>query len=221
MSCNVDFHVISTGSCGNAVVINNEILIDCGIPFRDLENYYSKLKLVCLTHIHGDHFNVSTIRRLASMRPTLRFACGEWLVIPLVKKCLVKEHNIDILDFEKEYDYGKFRIITFPLVHNVPNMGYKIHFTDGSRMIYATDTNNLNGIEAAGYDLYMIEANFDDDEIHERIKKKQETGQYAYEFQVLKNHLSRKKCDDFVYKNIGPNGVYVYMHEHRKSSQEG
>ena len=81
-------------------------------------------------------------------------------------------------------------------------------------MIYCTDTNNMNGIMALNYDLFMIEANYDEDEIEERIRQKKENGEYAYELQVIKNHLSKQKCDDFIYRNIGPNGGYGYMHRH-------
>lgn len=49
----MDFDVISSGSNGNAVVINNSILIDIGVPMNRLKEYKSKLKLVLLTHIHS------------------------------------------------------------------------------------------------------------------------------------------------------------------------
>ena len=51
MICKVK--VISTGSKGNAVLLNDEILIDCGVPFRELEPYCKGLRLVLLTHVHG------------------------------------------------------------------------------------------------------------------------------------------------------------------------
>ncbi len=65
------YDVISTGSKGNAVIIDN-ILIDCGVPFNKLTQAYKKLQLVLLTHKHSDHFRPSTIKRLAAERPTLR-----------------------------------------------------------------------------------------------------------------------------------------------------
>lgn len=214
MSCKIDYNIISTGSQGNAVIINDIILIDCGVPFKALKPYYKALKLVLLTHIHSDHFNKTTIKKLAAERPTLRFACGRWLAEQLTS-CGVDKGNIDILEFDKLYGYGICNIIPVPLVHNVPNCGWKLHFTGGGKMIYATDTNNLNGISARYYDLYLIEANYDDTEIKQRIQHKKEAGEYAYEMQVVKNHLSKAKCDDFIYRNIGPNGTYVYMHCHR------
>lgn len=39
-------------------------------------------------------------------------------------------------------------------------------------------------------------------------------GEYAYEYQVLKNHLSKKKCDEFLAKNAGINSAFIYLHGH-------
>lgn len=218
MTCPIKYNIISTGSKGNAVIINDYILIDCGVPFKVLRPYYKKLKLVLLTHIHGDHFNKTTIKKLSLERPTIRFACGRWLAEPLVA-CGVPKTNIDILEANTNYCYGLCSVIPVQLVHNVPNFGYKIHFTKGSKMMYATDTNSLNGVSAWHYDLYMIEANYEDQEINERIRQKKDNGEYAYEYDVLRNHLSKKKCDDFIYNNIGTNGVYVYMHTHQEDKE--
>ncbi len=210
----ISYTIISSGSSGNAVVINKHVLVDCGVSFTLLQQFYKDLKIVLLTHIHSDHFKKKTIKKLSQERPTLRFACGKWLVSAVVD-CGVPKENIDVLDFDIMYNYGICNIIPIPLVHNVPNCGYKIHFPTG-KVIYATDTNNLNGITARDYDLYLIEANYEDDEIQERLRAKKENGEYAYELSVLKNHLSRAKCDDFIYRNIGENGEYVYMHCHRE-----
>lgn len=47
------YEVIATGSSGNAVLINNEILIDCGVSWKKIRPYAKKLKLVLLTHEHS------------------------------------------------------------------------------------------------------------------------------------------------------------------------
>lgn len=212
----IPFEIISTGSQGNAVVINRIILVDCGVAFKELEPYYHALKLVLLTHIHSDHFNKTAIRLLARERPTLRFACGKWLVNDLIT-CGVAKSNIDVLDFDVMYNYGVCNVIPIPLVHDVPNCGWKIHFPIG-KVIYATDTNNLNGITARDYDLYLIEANYVDEDIRKKIREKEANGEFAYERRVLRTHLSKAKCDNFIYSNIGSRGRYVYMHCHRDDS---
>lgn len=211
----IDYKILSTGSDGNAVIIENDIMIDCGVSFKSLKDDVRGIKLVLLTHIHSDHFNRATIKRLATERPTLRFGAPWWLIENL-SICGMTKHNIDVLQCGYRYKYGNVTVEPFELVHNVPNCGYKLFFDDGRKMIYATDTNNLNGIVAKNFDLYMIEANYEDEDIERRIREKKENGDYAYEAQVMKNHLSKAKCDDFIYKNIGANGQYVYMHRHEE-----
>lgn len=214
-TCNsLTYEVIDTGSGGNAVVLNRSVLIDCGVPYKALKEYVPALRLVLLTHIHGDHFRKSTIRRLAAERPLLRWGCGHWLVEPLTR-CGVSLDKIDILEIGKLYGYGICNVIPVPLVHNVPNQGYKIHFPTG-KVIYCTDTGNLNGIKARWYDLYLIEANYEDSELDQRIVDKKERGEYAYEIRVKHDHLSKDQADDFIYRNIGPNGYYIYMHAHEE-----
>lgn len=212
MQKRIEYNVISTGSKGNAVIINKLILIDCGVSFKALKEFYKDFKLVLLTHIHSDHFNKTTIKRLSQERPTLRFACCRWLVRPLVELGVDKK-NIDVLDFNIMYGYGICNVIPVPLTHNVPNCGYKIHFPFG-KLFYATDTNNLNGIVARNYDLYMIEANYEDEEINKRIELKKAAGIYAYEKDAIKNHLSKAKCDQFIANNMGQHSEYCYLHCH-------
>lgn len=215
----VPYHIVSTGSQGNAVVINTVILVDCGVPYKAIEPYVRGLKLVLLTHIHSDHFRPSTLQRLANERPTLRFACCRWLVADLVAAG-VHTRNIDVLEIGTMYGYGICNVIPVPLVHNVPNCGYKIHFPIG-KVFYATDTNNLNGITARHYDLYMVEANYEDEVIKAKIAEKKAAGEYAYEVRAMHNHLSKAKCDDFIYRNIGPGGEYVYLHCHVDEEGDG
>lgn len=215
----VPYHIISTGSHGNAVVVNESVLIDCGVSFKAIKPFCSRLKLVLLTHIHSDHFNPTTLRMLSENRPTLRFGCCRWLAADLVAAG-VPTANIDILEIGVMYGYGICNIIPVSLSHDVPNCGYKLHFPVG-KVFYATDTNNLHGITARHYDLYMVEANYEDETIMEKIAAKEEAGEYAYEKRVLKNHLSKTKCNDFIYRNIGPGGVYVYLHCHVDADEEG
>ena len=40
------------------------------------------------------------------------------------------------------------------------------------KLIYATDTNSLDGITAKNYDVYLIEVNYVTEEIQQKIKRK-------------------------------------------------
>ena len=214
-----NYQVIRSGSKGNAVILAGNIMVDCGVPWKAIQGLHRKLQLVLLTHIHSDHFNPTTIHRLAAERPLLRFACGRWLVKPLLD-CGVEAHRIDVMEDGRSYSYRSlYNIEPVPLVHDVPNFGYKImlYGTDGRpwrKIFYATDTGNLNGIKAPDYDLYLLEANYGEEEIKKRMSEKKANGEYSYEHRVVKTHLSLEQCNDFIYENIGPNGEYVYLHQH-------
>ena len=212
----MNYNVIATGSTGNAVVINDSILIDCGTSFKALEPVVKKLRIVLLTHCHTDHFNPTTIRRLAAERPTLRFACCKWLVANLLA-CGVSAHNIDMLQTGKLYSCGEYKISPIKLYHDVDNCGWRI-FRGPEKAIYITDTTTVKGIIAKNYDLYLVEANYSEPEIHERIRSKETTGQYIYEYRVLKTHLSKEECDEWLLENAGENSEYVYIHQHKEDT---
>ena len=198
----IDYNIIATGSKGNAVVIDQKILIDCGVSFKALSKVYRALKLVLLTHIHSDHFQPTTLRLLAENRPTLRFACCAWLCKPLVDAG-VPVSQIDVLEPGHMYGYGICNVRPDMVKHNVPNCAWKVWLPSG-KLFYCTDMNNLNGITAPNYDLYMVEANYDDAEIQAKIAEKKLNGEYIYELGVLHNHMSLAKINDcitIIFKN--------------------
>lgn len=208
----MNYKIISSCSTGNATIIRDIILIDCGVTLKKLEKYYKQLKIVLLTHVHQDHFNRSTIKRLAQERPTLRFACCEWLLQPLLE-CGVERRNIDILQIGTKYDYKLFKIVAIKLYHDVNQCGYRILFDD-YKVIYMTDTKTIEGISAKNYDLYLVEANYKENELEERIKQKQLQGDFTYEWRVKDTHLSEEQCVEFLLNNMGKKSEYVFMHQH-------
>lgn len=214
----IKYNIVSSGSKGNAVILNDEILVDCGVPFKAIAPFIKPLKLVLLTHIHGDHFNVATIKRLSAERPALRFVCGTWLALPL-SKAGVPVRNIDIVESGNVYAYKSASIVPFLLYHDVPNMGYKIAIADGdnvAKAFYATDAGHLNGIFAKNFDLYLVEGNYDDEELQQRIDEKKADQKFVYERRAKEFHLSKNQCVDFFLRNAGANSKFVYLHEHGK-----
>lgn len=212
------YKIIGSGSDGNGLIIEETILIDCGISFKKLKDDYKKLKIVLLTHRHQDHFNKATINKLASERPTLRFGCCEWLVKDLVE-CGVNKRNIDVLKIGKIYDYRDFKVIPINLYHDVPNCGYKLKI-NGNKLIYATDTNRIDHIIAKNYDFYFIEGNYEsDEELAQRKSDKLLSGDFIYEDRVKETHLSKVQATEWLMENMGENSKYIFMHEHRSKKE--
>jgi len=211
------YDIIATGSKGNAVVFYDRVMVDCGVSFSKLAPVYRNLQLVLLTHVHGDHFQDRTISRLAYERPTLRFAAPEWLIGKLIA-CGVQKRNIDVIEPEIWYEYGAVMISAFSLHHDVPNVGYKIHFSSETKpetLVYATDTSKLPDIP--NYDFYFVESNYlDAEDLASRIEKKQAEGAYCYEYRVAENHMSQEYVTDWLQRNGHSKSRYVFLHGHEE-----
>lgn len=219
------YKIIATGSSGNAVLLNGCILVDCGVSVKTLQPFERDLRLVLLTHIHGDHFRKATVKALARQHPALRWGCCEWMTAPLLEAG-VNPRCIDVfrtIDAETEYLYPPLGIKVRPvkLTHNVPNCGYHIFTLDNAdKAFYATDTGSLDGIEAKGYNLYLVEANHREAEIQARIAAKQAAGaKFIYETSAAVNHLSYEKACAWLQNNMTPDGVWVQLHEHKEKGR--
>lgn len=203
-------NVLASGSKGNAVIYGKSILVDCGVPFALIKPYLKEIQLILLTHEHGDHLNVATLKKIISERPALRVGCCEWLndKLDFVK-------NLDIYQIGSLYDYGVVKISPIQLYHDVPNCGYRLFF-DIMKIIHATDTAHLEGITASEYDVYAIEHNYDEDAVFESIKAIEAAGGYAHQRGSINSHLSDQQATEFIWKNKGKKEpLIVRLHEHK------
>ena len=185
------YKVISTGSKGNCVVINDKIAIDLGISYRKLGDYKKTIKLVFLTHQHTDHFNWDTVRLLAHDHPTVKFACMDYMVNSLKK--IVPPKNIYILKPDTKYDLGICQAAAFDLEHDVPNCGWRL----------------------------FIEGNYDYETTLKRYREKKEKGEYAYELRAMSNHLSIDQFKEFIAKNnVKGEVIMMHQHEDKDEIEE-
>ena len=202
--------VISSGSEGNAVIYNNTIMVDCGVTLKALQEVKRSLKIVLLTHKHGDHLKLRTLQRLQAERPTLRIACGNFLLeeLPCIK-------NIDVLQVGKIYDYGAFKVSPVKLYHDVPNFGWRIFLPNGQKIFHATDTVHLEGITAKGYDLYAIEHNYCEEYIQQAIEEARANGEYTHAYGNINTHLSIQQARAFIEANRKESSEVLELHKSR------
>ncbi len=206
----IQTQVISSGSEGNAVIYNNAIMVDCGVTFKALETVKRSLKIVLLTHKHSDHLKIRTLQRLQAERPTLRVACGDFLLeeLPCIK-------NIDVLQVGKIYDYGAFKVSPVKLYHDVPNFGWRIFLPNGQKIFHATDTAHLEGISAKGYDLYAIEHNYCEEYIQQAIEEARANGEYTHAYGNINTHLSIQQARAFIEVNRKESSEVLELHKSR------
>lgn len=207
------YKVISSNSKGNAVLYHDSILIDCGMPFSKIKPYLHKLQLILLSHQHLDHFNIKTLKKIQFERPGLRIGCGKHML-----NLLNGIRNVDVYEIGEWYDYDQFKLSPIKLYHDCTNVGYRI-FKEDHKLIHATDTAHLNGIEAKNYDLYAIEFNYDEETIYDIIAEKEAKGEFAYEKGAINTHLSEQQARDFIFKNKGEKYEVLRLHESTRYEQ--
>ena len=45
------YNIISSSSDGNAILINDKVLIDCGVSYNKLKPFIKDIKVILLTHL--------------------------------------------------------------------------------------------------------------------------------------------------------------------------
>lgn len=211
--------IIQTGSSGNCIIVNNNFMLDCGIPYSKIKDKIKSIKFIFISHRHSDHFNKTTIKKIAYEFPNIKFIVGYDLVKPLIE-CNVTKKNIFFLEIGKYYAIGEYFVELMYLYHDVPNNCIKIHYPKNDfKMIYATDTSEIDHIEAKNYDLALIEANYDDEEtIQKKIVEAKKENKYTYLERVQYTHLSQLKALNWLNKNNIKD--YVFIHEHIDRKEE-
>lgn len=129
-------------------------------------------------------------------------------------ECGVSSERIDVLKLNRKLKYRYFSFQPIRLYHDVENYGLRIIY-EKEKAIYITDTKTIEGIVAKDYDLYLIEGNYDEEEIQERIRQKEEAGEFINEYRTMERHLSIEEATDFLLKNMGNKGTYEFIHQHR------
>lgn len=196
----IEYHVISSGSHGNCVVINN-LMVDCGVPFKKIKNYLYEIDYLFITHIHSDHLNKSTIKSIRKMFPHVKIIANYEVAMAI---------NVDIIANEgypvKDIDIP---IVPFECVHDVKTYGFTLEL-NGLDVIYATDTNNLDNVpEDKKFDYFFIESNHDE----AKVKIAKATRGYNPKMSALR-HLSTQKARAFYYlRRKSKESKFIELHK--------
>lgn len=176
--------VYGSSSEGNAYSISDgttRLLIECGIPFRELQiktNFFDPMPEGCLiSHSHGDHAkSVNDLMRLGIDCYMSDETAAEVDYDVRYRKWKPIEHNY-------KTQIGTFKVLPLQMAHDVRCLGFYIHSTKTMEsLFFATDTccipYNLPPI-----DYIMVEANYDFDILNDRIMK-------GYIDPAMKNRLA-------------------------------
>ena len=126
-----------------------------------------------------------------------------------------------IKTINKKYDLGKYIIEPIKAIHDVPNCGYKIIIkATNYKIFHITDTSNLDNIEAKGYNLYLIESNYNEELLKKHIEECEDENMLYYLNRVPYTHLSYEQANSFLIENMGDNSRFEYIHQSEYNFKE-
>lgn len=183
----LDYHIIGTGSSGNAVRIEN-IMFDCGVPFSHMKEDLYKVDTLLITHSHSDHIKPATLERIRKEFPGITvFGNAD----------VAYQYDVDMVVGTKPFSLRKRRkIIPFDGVHDVPVTGYIVQMK-GLNILYMTDTARVNPPSDLLLDYIFLESNFDERKLRQEAKRYKKHGYDPY--LSVTRHLSTQKCKEFYY----------------------
>jgi L-ascorbate metabolism protein UlaG (beta-lactamase superfamily) len=198
----MNYKVISTGSKGNCVIIHDDVMVDCGVPFGKIKNDLYDVKYLLITHTHQDHLNIKTIRKIAENFPRIKII-GNYEVNEI--------YNVNIIanaGFEIATDDYVF--YPFPCIHDVLCYGYTWTWND-QEIIYATDTSTLEYAPARKYDYMFLESNHDEQKLD--AVRNENHGSYN-PYLSGKRHLSTQQAKSFFYLNRrNQDAQFIELHQ--------
>ena len=208
-------NIIASSSSGNAILLENGILLDCGVSYNKIKTYLKDIKAIFISHLwlHLDHCKDSTIKKIAFEYPNIKFITNQVNTKHLVDLGVNKK-NIFGLKLDTWYNIGICKIRLEYLIHDKPNCTLKIN-QNGYKLIYIVDTGSIDHIKAKNYNYAFIEANYEtDEELDKKIQEAHEKDEFTYLERVKKTHLSQLQAINWLQENNILN--YEFIHEHKE-----
>jgi phosphoribosyl 1,2-cyclic phosphodiesterase len=184
----MNYKIVSSGSNGNCVIIN-DVMIDCGIPFSKIKEDLYEIKYLLLTHIHSDHLNQITLQRIRTKFPRI-IVIGNYEVHNAAYTNIIANAGFEVVT--DDYIFKPFEC-----VHDVLTYGYCWQSGE-SKIIYCTDTANLDSAPRDLYDYLFLESNHCEDKLE--AARGQKKGSYD-PYLSGKRHLSTQQAKAFYYMN--------------------
>lgn len=196
----VEYKLISTGSKGNAIIYEKEVLLDIGVSYKLLVDEIKDVKVVLMSHLHSDHYRAATLKRIVKQLPNVVIMCGIWFKPVLDNLELPDTVNVVCCDPNKWYKVGNIMFCPVSLYHDVANFGWRIKI-NGNKIFHATDTVKMEGITSHNDDLIAIESHHITSVIDKTIEDKLNAGVFCYEVGSKNSHLSEEDADEWINAN--------------------
>lgn len=212
--------ILGTGSTGNAVLIDDTIMIDCGLGVNKLLPYLQNVRHLFITHRHSDHLNISVLKNIAKKvsKSIIRFGlhvnsdCYNMIErkAPEIAEMIESERLTSHSLLDLKIDGVEYKIETYPLYHDVENQGFVIT-KNGKTLIHATDTSTMKDAPNRQFDVILVEGNYDESKLIEYLKSDDREVRYRAARNL--RHLSIQAHENFVKSHSHPETQSLMLHE--------
>ncbi len=180
--------IIGSSSKGNSYALQADtgeiLLLEAGVPLKEVKKAIgyqtSKVKMVIVSHIHGDHAKYIPEYVKAGLN--------------VYSNVDVSNHYRDqvcIMDASQTYHCGKFHVTPFDVEHDVPNFGYLIYHPEVGTIFFATDCYNLK-FAIKGVNIFLAECNYSDELLNKAVAKGKTPPSQADRIRL--SHMSLEHC---------------------------
>lgn len=180
--------VIGSSSAGNSYVLTNgseTLVIETGLHYREVKkaiNYnVSSINAVLVSHAHSDH----AAYILEYLKEGLEVIAPPGVVPSSYANMLLNRSTLN--ESGKAVRAGRFQILPFNVVHDVPCYGYLIQHPDCGKVVFITDT-HYSPVKFKGVNHFIIEANYSESILEYNLRRGKIN--YAYYERVLRSHMS-------------------------------
>lgn len=159
--------VVGTGSKGNCYILEENgraLLIECGVPFKDIQAALNfdllKVDACIISHEHKDH--CKSLNQVAGAGIPICASKGTFDALGV---------SIEMRDKTLEggvrWGVCKWKVAPFLVEHDAKEpLGFAIEAPSGKMILFITDTYKVKwDLKLWDFDLIMIEANYDEDMI--------------------------------------------------------
>ena len=177
----MNVRILATGSSGNCVLLDDEILIDAGITAKKFKTFNVTPKTLFITHKHNDHMQLPLVRKL------LKEGVKSYFPTDVIAE-IAKENKINIQDYinsgqvvvistDESYTVGDVVITPYPQKHHdIINYAFVVE-KGNDRLLYSTDLDTVEptdvgvGLLHLGmFDTILLEGNYDESYLRDYIE---------------------------------------------------
>ena len=168
--------ILATGSSGNSVLVDHQILIDAGITKKAFQSFGidpKTISLLAITHRHSDHMNLPFVRYLLEEGVSMLLPAEAIADIAREGKAdtkvLCATGQIKKIVPEEETVVGGIRLIPYAQKHHdIINYAFVLEKAE-ERLLYSTDLDTVEATDVGvgllhlgQFDTLLLEGNYDE-----------------------------------------------------------